>query len=237
MPYYDGRDLTPHWTQTTHRVGALSLVTQTGAALTDGDLAGRVHVASFIYTRCSAVCPTIIASLRRVDRAVADPSLLFVSYSVTPDLDTPQVLADFGREHSLDPTRWKLVTGDRSQIYRLARESYFADDDRVKATLAEPDAFLHTEMVVLVDRAGRLRGVYDATQPFDMDKLIQDAAYLTESAAWTHSRATGCSGKYACQADRAQRSTPAVSRSGSWASFRLAMVMAPRDFGMPGAGG
>jgi protein SCO1/2 len=178
LPYYEGRDFTPRWAPTTHRIGSFSLVSQTGTAFTDRDLAGRVHVASFIYTRCSAVCPTLVANLRRVDRAVADPALRFVSYSVTPDLDTPRVLADFGREHSLDPARWSLVTGDRSQIYRLARESYFADDDRIRATIAEPGAYLHTEKVVLVDRDGRLRGVYDATQGFEIDKLIADAIRL-----------------------------------------------------------
>jgi protein SCO1/2 len=178
LPYYQGRDFTPRWAPTTHRIGAFSLVSQTGSAFTDRDIAGRVHIASFIYTRCSAVCPTLVANLRRVDRAVADPRLRLVSYSVTPDLDTPGVLADFGREHSLDPARWSLVTGDRSQIYRLARESYFADDDRIRATIAEPGAFLHTEKVVLVDRDGRLRGVYDATQGFEMDKLIADAIRL-----------------------------------------------------------
>jgi protein SCO1/2 len=183
LPYYDGRDFTPRWSATSHRLGAFSLLSQTGAAFTDRDLAGRVHVASFIYTRCSAICPTLVANLRRVDRAVADSALRFVAYSVTPDLDPPGVLADFGREHSLDPARWTLVTGDKSQIYRLARESYFADDDRIRATIAEPGAFLHTEKVVLVDRDGRLRGVYDATQSFDMDKLIEDATRLLANPA------------------------------------------------------
>jgi protein SCO1/2 len=109
---------------------------------------------------------------------VADPALRFVAYSVTPDLDPPSVLADFAQEHNLDPARWTLVTGDKAQIYRLARESYFADDDRIRATIAEPGAFLHTEKVVLVDRDGRLRGVYDATQGFDMDKLMEDVIRL-----------------------------------------------------------
>jgi protein SCO1/2 len=178
LPYYDSRDFTPRWAPAAHRIGAFSLISQTGAAFTDRDLSRRVHIASFIYTRCSAVCPTLVANLRRVDRAVADPALRFVAYSVTPDLDAPNVLADFGREHSLDPARWTLVTGDKSQIYRLARESYFADDDRIRATIAEPGAFLHTEKVVLVDRDGRLRGVYDATQSFEMDKLIEDVRRL-----------------------------------------------------------
>jgi len=178
LPYYDSRDFTPRWAPAAHRISEFSLLSQTGAPFTDQDLTGRVHIASFIYTRCSAVCPTLVANLRRVDRAVAGPALRFVAYSVTPDLDTPNVLADFGREHSLDPARWILVTGDRSQIYRLARESYFADDDRIRATIAEPGAFLHTEKVVLVDRDGRLRGVYDATQGFEMDKLIEDVRRL-----------------------------------------------------------
>jgi protein SCO1/2 len=179
LPYYENGDFTPNWTGAAHRVGRFSLVAQDGAPLTDRDLAGHVHVASFIYTRCSAICPMLVASLKKVQAATTDLPLVIVSYSVTPDLDSPAVLATFGRERGIDPARWKLVTGDKSQIYRLARESYFASDERLGATLAQPDAFLHTEKLVLVDREGRLRGVYNGTQPFDIDHLIADARTLT----------------------------------------------------------
>ena len=178
LPYYDGRDFTPRWTATSHRVGAFSLVAQTGAAITDRDLAGRIHVASFIYTRCAAICPAIVSSLKRVEAAIVDRSVLIVSYSVTPELDTPSTLAAFGRERGIDASRWKLVTGDKRQIYALARDSYFADDTRLQTTLVGDDAFLHTEKVVLVDGAGRLRGVYNATQAFDIDRLIADIGAL-----------------------------------------------------------
>jgi protein SCO1/2 len=178
LPYYESGDFTPKWTGSAHRVGAFSLTTQTGAPITGHDLAGRVHVASFIYTRCSAICPALVSNLKRVQAAIDGPNVVIVSYSVTPDLDSPAVLAAFGRERDIDPTRWKLVTGDRDQIYALARDTYFASDERLRATLIGDSAFLHTEKLVLVDRQGKLRGVYDGTQPFEIDHLIEDARTL-----------------------------------------------------------
>lgn len=178
LPYYESSDFTPTWTTSAHRIGAFSLTTQTGAPITDRDLAGRIHVASFIYTRCSAICPMLVSNLKRVQAAVDDPGMLLVSYSVTPDLDSPAVLEVFGREQGIAADRWKLVTGDRDQIYSLARDSYFASDERLRATLDQADAFLHTEKLVLVDRQGKLRGVYDGTQPFEIDHVIDDARML-----------------------------------------------------------
>lgn len=146
------------------------------------DLAGRVHVASFIYTRCSAICPALVSNLKRVEAAIEDPRVVIVSYSVTPDLDPPATLAAFGRERGIDPARWKLVTGDREQIYALARDTYFATDERLRATLTGTSALLHTEKLLLVDRRGRLRGVYNGTQPFEIDHLIEDARTLSHGA-------------------------------------------------------
>lgn len=178
LPFYGTRDFTPSWGGTAHRVGAFSLLNQTGAKFTDSDLRGRVHLASFIYTRCSGVCPALVASLRRVDRALQDDRFRIVSYSVTPDLDPPDVLAAYGAERNIDPKRWILATGDKSEIFRLARESYFASDEVMSKTLADPNAFLHTEKLLLVDGAGKLRGVYDGTLPSDVDHAIADARVL-----------------------------------------------------------
>ena len=112
---------------------------------------------------------------RRVAAAVRSSDVALVSYSVTPDTDTPAVLAAFGEERQIDATRWRLATGDRATIFSLAREFYFADDGRFAGT---PYDFLHTEKVVLVDRHGRLRGVYNGTLAADIDRLIGDAAAL-----------------------------------------------------------
>jgi len=167
LPFYDTPQFTPRWTPVEHRIAPFRLRTQTGASISERDLIGRVHVASFIYTRCGAVCPILVRQLARVQ---AKTAARIVSYTVTPDVDTPRALAAFGRERGVDPSRWWLVTGDAAQIYQLARTSYFADDGRVGGAAA----FLHTEKVLLVDREGRLRGVYNGTQPHEIDELIDD---------------------------------------------------------------
>ena len=178
LPFYSSATFMPDWHGSAHRVGEFSLLNQTGKAFTNRDLIGRVHLASFIYTRCSGVCPALVTSLRRVDRAIDDDRFRIVSYSVTPDLDPPAVLAAFGAERGINPARWILATGDKSEIFRLARESYFASDEIMSKTLADPNGFLHTEKLLLVDAKGQLRGVYDGTLPSDVDHAIADAKML-----------------------------------------------------------
>ena len=175
LPYYGAADLTPQWTETAHRVGAFRLTTQTGEAFGEAELVGRPYVASFIYTRCSVVCPTLVRQLTRVSEGVSDPRFQLVSFSVTPDLDTPDVLAAFGRSKHIDPTRWKLLTGDKRSIYALARDSFFATDERLRTLLDPAEALLHTERLTLVDGAGRIRGVYNGSQAAEVDHLIEDA--------------------------------------------------------------
>jgi protein SCO1/2 len=182
LPYYSDRAFTPSWSPVGHVVtaGAVAdepFLDQTGAAFTIGSLRGRVHVASFIFTRCGTICPALVASMKKV-QAAAGPKVVLVSYSVTPAFDSVDVLRDFGRDRGVDPGRWKLLTGNPSAVVRAARELYFADDDGMRRTLGEADAFLHTEKVLLVDADGHIRGVYNGTQPFEIQKLIEDLSAL-----------------------------------------------------------
>jgi protein SCO1/2 len=179
LPYYDSPELTPRWRPVSHRVASFDLRAQTGARVTDAELRGRIHVASFVFTSCPSLCPTLVGRLRRVQAAAANwPDVRLVSFSVAPAADTPEVLAEFGRQRGIDPGRWLLLTGDAAQIRRLARESYFADDSRGGA-----QALLHTEKLLLVDAESRLRGVYNGSQPFDVERLIADIAALRGAAA------------------------------------------------------
>jgi len=168
LPFFEDRSFTPRWQPVEHRVADFSLTTQAGKVVGAHDLDGYIYVASFVYTKCAAVCPLLVRQLARVQAAMRTrPDVRIVSFSVTPETDTPAVLASFGRDRGIDAARWWLLTGDRNQIYSLARQSYFADDDRT-------GDFLHTEKVLLVDRAGHLRGVYNGTQPFQVDQLVKD---------------------------------------------------------------
>jgi protein SCO1/2 len=183
LPFYDSASLTPRWTRSVaHRIADFDLIAQTGQPLRRRDLLGRVHVATFIYTRCANVCPAMVTQLTKVQQAIQGRTdAAIVAFSVTPQTDTPQTLAAFGEARHIDPAVWKLVTGDPEQIYGLARASYFADDGRLDAATPATEQFLHTEKALLVDREGRLRGVYNATLPHEVEKLIADLRILLES--------------------------------------------------------
>jgi protein SCO1/2 len=180
LPFYDSADLTPHWSRSVeHRIADFDLITQTGARIRGQDLLGRAHVASFIYTHCAGVCPAMVSQLSKVQHAIAGRTgAVLVSFTVTPQQDTPETLAKFGDERRINHRVWKLVTGDAGQIYALARTSYFADDGRLDAATPVSEQFLHTEKALLVDKEGRLRGVYNATVPHDIEKLISDLEVL-----------------------------------------------------------
>jgi protein SCO1/2 len=188
LPYYADRSLTASWTPVDHSVITAGVadevfVDQAGAEFTLRSLRGRVHVASFIFTRCSAICPPLVASMKKVQAAMGGSDVTLLSYSVTPDLDTVDVLRDFGRDRGVDPSRWKLLTGNPTGVLRVARDLYFADDDGMRASLAKPDAFLHTEKLLLVDAEGHIRGVYNGTQPFEVQKLVEDVQTLLATSA------------------------------------------------------
>lgn len=172
LPFYESADFTPRWQPVDHRLPAFSLTTQTGAPITASDLRGRIHVASFLYTRCPSICPVLVERLRPLQAALA-ADVALISYTVTPELDSPEVLREFGAARRIDPARWMLVTGDAADVRRLMQSFYFAADARLGQ-----DALLHTEKVLLVDRDGRLRGVYNGTHPYEMEKLQDDIARL-----------------------------------------------------------
>jgi len=119
-------------------------------------------------------------TLSKVQDAVAHrDDVLLVSYSVAPRYDSVAVLNEFGSDRGIKSDRWKLVTGDKQTIHRLARYSYFADDGRLGGSQTSTNLFLHTEKVLRVDENGRLRGVYNGSLSFEIEKLIADIELLT----------------------------------------------------------
>ncbi|MEO0600599.1 MAG: SCO family protein [Myxococcota bacterium] len=181
LPYYATREFTPQWFATApdsfHRIPTFALTNQHGREVTEADVAGRVTVASFFFTRCGGICPKLTASLKQVESAFAhDERVVMMSHSVMPSEDTVPVLRAFANRHDITSDRWHLLTGDRTQIYRLGREAYFAEEDL--GLPADPDAFLHTENVVLVDGDGHLRGIYNGLNTTAVRQLVADVRTL-----------------------------------------------------------
>ncbi len=178
LPFYESRDFTPRWTSVEHRVAPFRLVDQKNRDFTERDLDGKIHVASFLFTSCPGVCPTLVERLKPVQasfRGLQD--VVMVSYSVTPRTDTSAVLAEFGALRGIDPETWRLATGDLAEIQRVIHGSYFADDERGGIDGME-SRLIHTEKVILVDGQRRLRGIYNGTHAFEMERLIKDIEAL-----------------------------------------------------------
>jgi protein SCO1 len=159
-----------------HRISHFALLDQRGDTLRLADLEGRIIVADFFFTTCPTICPKMSVQMARVQEAFPDePRLVLLSHSVTPELDTPAVLQEYAERHGARYDRWRFLTGERKQIYDLARRSYFAAMDEGDGG---PDDFVHTENFVLVDPQHRLRGFYDGTSEQDVDRLISDLRKL-----------------------------------------------------------
>ncbi len=103
-------------------------------------------------------------------------NVMFISHSVTPDIDSVAVLKKYAEEHHINAMQWHLVTGDKNEIYELARQSYFAE--REIGFQNSTNEFLHTEHFILVDGDGHIRGIYNGTLELEADRLIEDIKNL-----------------------------------------------------------
>ena len=159
-----------------HRISDFELIDQRGDTITLDAIKDRIIVADVFVTTCPTICPKMTKNLARVQEAFPhDQRLAILSHSVTPEMDSVPVLDAYARLHGADPDQWHLLTGDRAQIYALARKSYFACLDEGDGG---PQDFVHTENIVLVDPNRRLRGFYDGTSASATDDLIRDISTL-----------------------------------------------------------
>lgn len=161
-----------------HHIKDFRLIDQNADTVTLADTKGKVVVADFFFTTCGSICPKMGTQMARVQETYrTNEGVLLLSHSVTPEIDSVPLLHAYGERYGADPARWRLMTGDRRQIYDLARTSYFACTEEGDGG---PDDFVHTENFVLVDTLRRIRGFYDGTSPKDVDRLIADIARLLE---------------------------------------------------------
>lgn len=180
LPFYADADLTPRWAgedggdpAAEHRVGAFSLLDQNGKRFTEKEMDGKISVVDFFFTSCPSLCPRLAKSMARIRDSVAGAAdVILLSGSVTPEIDSVPVLARYAAHVGAVAGKWYLLTGDHRTIYDMARSSYFAKVDTGE------NAFLHTETFFLVDRARRIRGVYNGTLPHDVTRLIEDLKRL-----------------------------------------------------------
>ncbi|WP_298955055.1 SCO family protein [uncultured Nonlabens sp.] len=160
-----------------HKIAPFQLVNQNGDTITDKDYDNKIYVADFFFTTCPTICPVMTENMTLVQEEFKnDPDVMILSHSVTPEIDSVQVLKEYAIKKGVIDSKWNLVTGDRKQIYDLARKSYLAAKEN---KYGGDYALIHTENFLLVDKEGRLRGrSYDGTSKEDVLKLIEDIYIL-----------------------------------------------------------
>ena len=118
-------------------------------------------------------------SMEKVYKAYrGNKNVLILSHTVDPQKDTVQVLKSYSLRYDADPAQWMFLTGDKKQLYDMARYSYMISAGDDTAGLSIDKDFIHDKNFILVDGYGRVRGFYDGLDPIAVNKLIADIGTL-----------------------------------------------------------
>ena len=159
-----------------HTIADFRLINQNGDTITQDNYKNKIYVADFIFTTCQTICPVMTNHMAEIQKQIMnDDEVMLLSHSVTPEIDSVEQLKRYAKEKGVVDSKWNLVTGDKKQIYELARKSYMA----VK-TLGNGDQYdmIHTENFMLIDKKRQIRGYYDGTKPEDIERLLNDIKIL-----------------------------------------------------------
>jgi protein SCO1 len=184
LPYYNTPDFTPQFLalndvdgKITHTISPFSFTDQHGKEINDKDVKGKIHVANFIFTSCGSICPTMTKHMKLLQQEFqSNPDVVMLSYSVTPWIDSVVRLKKYADNNGIVSSNWHLLTGNKGDIYTLARQSYFAEEDL--GFTKDSTEFLHTEHILLVDKTSHIRGIYNGTLQLEAEQLVKDINVL-----------------------------------------------------------
>ena len=162
-----------------HKIKDFSMKNQNGETITQEFYNDKIYVADFFFTTCPTICPIMTENMGYVQVKIKnDSDVLLLSFSVTPEIDSVEQLKKYAIEKNVIDSKWNLVTGNKKDIYNLARTSYL-----VAKTNGDGGKYdmIHTENFVLVDKEKRIRGFYDGTNSKEMDQLLNDINILKNS--------------------------------------------------------
>lgn len=184
LPFFNRPDWTPEWIKANdpaykkiHQIPAFSLTNQDGKTITEKDVEGKIFVVNFFFTTCRNICTKMTNNMHLIqDEFGDDDEVYLLSHSVAPESDSVPKLKKYALENKISSDKWSLLTGDKSSIYRLAKQEYFAGD--TIGFYQTGNEFLHTENFILVDKHRRIRGVYNGTLLVEIERIKEDIALL-----------------------------------------------------------
>ncbi|WP_117879478.1 SCO family protein [Aureibaculum luteum] len=186
LPVYNPADVNPRLVDDSvkhikynHKISNFHLTNQNGVTITEHDYKDKIYVADFFFTRCQSICPIMTTNMVDLQTFFKnDSTVKFLSHSVTPIIDSIPILRAYADKKGVIDGKWNLVTGDKKQIYNLARKSYFAVLDEGDG--GEQD-FIHTEQFILIDKKRQIRGFYDGTNKEEIQQIIKDIQLLKKN--------------------------------------------------------
>jgi protein SCO1/2 len=191
---------------------AFNFIDQNGQSFTNKKIEGKVFVTEYFFTTCKGICPKMNISMHRIyDLYKNDPDFLMLSHTCMPEIDSVALLKKYEKKMltgkieeqqdgsfkliheekdtiaSYQNKNWFFVTGDKNELYKMARQGYMIDNGKPDSTQRIEDQFIHSQFFALVDRYGRVRGIYDALIEAEVQKLIKDIPELMKEKI-DHSR-------------------------------------------------
>lgn len=134
------------------------------AAFSSEQLQDKIWVANFFFSTCAGPCPAMSANMKKVQDRFPESDIGLVSFSVNPLYDTPDVLAKYAKKLRADTEQWHFLNGEEKEIQRISVEGFMIGD---------PDNIVnHSQKLVLVDRAGLIRGYFEGTSDEETEQLL-----------------------------------------------------------------
>ncbi|MDG2475380.1 MAG: SCO family protein [Flavobacteriaceae bacterium] len=162
-----------------HKIADFELINQNNKTVTNKNYDGKIYIADFFFTTCPGICPIMTDNMITLqEEFLDDDQVLLLSHTVTPEIDSVSVLKSYSIEKGVIDSKWNMVTGDKKQIYNLARKSYLVAEDIEGSHFYD---MIHTENFVLVDSRRRIRGFYDGTDEESMNQLVDDVYILKKN--------------------------------------------------------
>ncbi|HSC54324.1 MAG TPA: SCO family protein [Phnomibacter sp.] len=149
-------------------------VNQAGDTITQDKMAGKVYVANYFFATCNGICPNMNGKLKTVfEQYKSEEEFAIISHTCQPENDSVPALKKYCDSIGADGKQWQFVTGNKLELYSTARESYMIDDPKNNVGKID-DQFMHSQFLALVDRQGRVRGIYDGLKQKEVNLLKED---------------------------------------------------------------
>ncbi len=184
LPYYGPKKAVEGSSGDTiyHTIPDFEFTNHLGQTIRKSDYDGKIYVADFFFATCPTICPQMAVHMLELQKHFYDRSdFKLLSHTINPEHDTVEVLKAYSeRVHSIDSI-WTFVTGNKKDIYNVASKGYFAN---AMKDLDADGGFLHSTNFFLIDRKGRIRGIFDGTSTTDVNNCMDaiEILYLEDYA-------------------------------------------------------